>query len=195
MTVCQMELFLVALCFPGTFLSENCWYLASDDDGHEQMLVHIFVPCGGYCAHFLNVLILCTFFGMTVCQMELFLVALCFPGTFLSENCWCLASDDDGHEQMLVHIFVPNGGYCVHFLICVCNKVKSFVISCYLADHSQRIGGYGCFWQACLHLVLTGEQKSLIINPYILTSICIFSILFLIHIIRCSQGEFKSFFY
>ena len=66
---------------------------------------------------------------MTVCQMELFLVALCFPGTFLSENCWCLASDDDGHEQMLVHIFVPNGGYWVHFLICVCNKVKSFVIS------------------------------------------------------------------
>ena len=81
---------------------------------------------------------------MTVCQMELFPVALCFPGTFLSENCWCLASDDV-HEQMVMHIFVPNGGYCVHFLICVCNKVKSFVISCYLADHSQRIGGYGCF--------------------------------------------------
>ena len=36
---------------------------------------------------------------------------------------------DDVHKQIQVHIFAPNGGYCLHFSICVCNKLKSSVIS------------------------------------------------------------------
>ena len=86
----------------------------------------------------------------------LFLVVHSFPRASLSENCSLLGTDNV-RGQISVHIFAPNGGYCLYSARP--QKMPGWIVPVRenfsvnkRVSRQQTIGGFVCFLFQILHL-------------------------------------------